>query len=110
MPTRIEVRYQDHLPAPAGQALRQRIQTDLGIPLEAVRIVEVYTLDKALAAAELERCRKEIFTDPLTQLSTVAAPVAERFDWAIEVGFLPGVTDNVGRTSRQAIEDLLKGQ
>jgi len=108
MPTRIEVRYQDHLPDPAGQALRQRIQTDLGIPLEAVRIVEVYTLDKALAAAELERCRKEIFTDPLTQLSTVAAPVAERFDWAIEVGFLPGVTDNVGRTSRQAIEDLLK--
>jgi phosphoribosylformylglycinamidine synthase len=26
------------------------------------------------------------------------------FDWAIEVGFRPGVTDNVGRTAREAIE------
>ena len=27
------------------------------------------------------------------------------FDYAIEVGFLPGVTDNVGNTARQTIED-----
>jgi len=108
MPTRIEVRYQDAIPDPAGRALRQRIQTDLGLTLPEVRIVEVYTIDQALSAAELERARGELFTDPLTQLSTIGAPVAGRFDWAIEVGFLPGVTDNVGRTSKQAIEDLLK--
>ena len=29
------------------------------------------------------------------------------FDYAIEVGFLPGVTDNVGTTARQMIEDFL---
>ena len=28
------------------------------------------------------------------------------FDYAIEVGFLPGVTDNVGATARQTIEDF----
>ena len=28
------------------------------------------------------------------------------FDYAIEVGFLPGVTDNVGTTARQTIEDF----
>ncbi len=29
------------------------------------------------------------------------------FDYAIEVGFLPGVTDNVGTTARQTVEDYL---
>src|SRR5208283_2989675 len=29
------------------------------------------------------------------------------FEYAIEVGFLPGVTDNVGTTARQMIEDYL---
>jgi phosphoribosylformylglycinamidine synthase len=29
------------------------------------------------------------------------------FDWIIEVGFRPGVTDNVGRTAREAIELVL---
>ena len=28
------------------------------------------------------------------------------FDYAIEIGFLPGVTDNIGNTARESIEDL----
>ena len=35
-------------------------------------------------------------------------PLAGDFDWLVEVGYRPGVTDNVGKTSREAIEDLLK--
>ena len=30
------------------------------------------------------------------------------FDYAIEVGFLPGVTDNVGTTAGQTIEDYFR--
>ncbi|MEA2715244.1 MAG: phosphoribosylformylglycinamidine synthase subunit PurSL, partial [Candidatus Parcubacteria bacterium] len=30
------------------------------------------------------------------------------WNWLIEIGFLPGVTDNVGATARETIEDLLK--
>ncbi len=34
--------------------------------------------------------------------------VSVKFDWAIEIGFLPGVTDNVAKTTKQMIEDHLK--
>ena len=54
-----------------------------------------------------KKIRAEIFTDPLTQESAVARPVGADFDWAVEVGFLPGVTDNVGNTSRNAVEEML---
>ena len=27
-------------------------------------------------------------------------------DWIVQVGFLPGVTDNVGRTAARALEDI----
>ncbi len=36
-----------------------------------------------------------------------AAAAAWDFDWLIEVGFRPGVTDNVGKTAREAIAILL---
>src|SRR5690606_5648461 len=34
-------------------------------------------------------------------------PLAGDFDFLIEVGFKPGVTDNVGRSTREGIADLL---
>ena len=34
--------------------------------------------------------------------------IPKKFTWAIEIGFLPGVTDNVAQTTKEIIEDLLK--
>jgi len=72
-----------------------------------VRVADVYTLDLSLSDGEVERVRRELFTDPLTQDSSPGVFANLPFDWAVEVGFLPGVTDNQGRTSREAVEDLL---
>ena len=107
MAARIEVIHQPEVKDAAGLALAGRVKTDLGISLSDVRVVEVYTIDKPLNAEQIERCRNELFTDPVTQQSSVDTPVSLNFDWWIEVGFLPGVTDNVGRTSRDGIRDLL---
>jgi phosphoribosylformylglycinamidine synthase II len=43
----------------------------------------------------------------VTQKSSVGEHLAEGFDWLVEVGFLPGVTDNVGRTARETVETFL---
>ena len=43
--------------------------------------------------------------NPVVQEYTVDKATSAVFDYAIEVGFLPGVTDNVGTTARQTIED-----
>ena len=107
MAVRIEVKFKKGVVDALGESTCRRIFSELGIKLKSVRTVEVYTIDKELSSDELERISKEIFTDPLTQESAVGTPIAEDFDWIIEVGFLPGVTDNVGKTSREAIEELL---
>ena len=46
-------------------------------------------------------------SDPVIQEFSINQPLAKNFDWLIEVGFSPGVTDNVGKTAREAIELLL---
>jgi len=107
MPVRIEVKFKPGVADAAGKSTRKRILSDLDISVNDVSTVDVYTIDKDLTKDQLEKIRTEIFTDPLTQESAAGRPVGSNFDWAIEVGFLPGVTDNVGNTSRSAIEELL---
>ncbi|MCL4364418.1 AIR synthase-related protein, partial [Patescibacteria group bacterium] len=46
--------------------------------------------------------------NPVTQKYYFKSDYEIIFDWAIEIGFLPGVTDNVAHTVKQIAEDLLK--
>ncbi|MCC7305177.1 MAG: phosphoribosylformylglycinamidine synthase, partial [Alphaproteobacteria bacterium] len=64
----------------------------------SVRVVDVYTSESPQAS------------DPRF-INSLANPVTQKvnkipddFDWALEIGFLPGVTDNIGHTA----EELLK--
>ncbi|RJO74361.1 MAG: phosphoribosylformylglycinamidine synthase subunit PurL [Myxococcales bacterium] len=107
MPIRIEVIHKPGVPDAAGESLRRRLKADLGLDLARVRVSDVYTLDATLSAEQIETCRARLFTDPITQDSAVNRPAALDFGVAVEVGFLPGVTDNVGKTSREAVQDLL---
>ncbi len=108
MSVRVEVDIKPELTDPRGNRIQRRIKNDLGIPASSVRIIDVYFIDKPLEHDQLERCRLELFTDPVTQHSSLGPLPDKSFDWIIEIGFLPGVTDNVGNTSREAIEDLLQ--
>lgn len=63
----------------------------------SVRVVDVYT-------SENEKITSEAF------ISSVANPVTQKvnpelkdFDWALEIGFLPGVTDNVAHTAQELL-------
>ncbi len=107
MTARIEVWFKRGMVDAAGEGVRRRVLADLGIGLAAVHTVEVYTVDRELTRAQLERAARELLADPLTQDWVIAPYVREGFDWAIEVGFLPGVTDNVGNTTRVAMGELL---
>ncbi len=103
----IEVQFLPTEPDAAGEGLLKRLGEDINLTLDAVRVVDVYKIDKELTPEQLERLRLELFTNSLTQQSAVNRSLPATFDWAVEVGFLPGVTDNVGRTSREAVSDLL---
>ena len=66
---------------------------------------QCYTIDAALSRAQLQAAGERL-TNPVTEEYFLdALPAPKGFAWAIEIGFLPGVTDNVGKTARQTIED-----
>ena len=104
---RIEVATRPGQRDPAGESVRARLREDLGIDVDEVRLVDVYTIHADLEQEELELVRKELLTDPIIQASALDTSIAEGYDYLIEVGFLPGVTDNVGKSAGEGIADVL---
>jgi phosphoribosylformylglycinamidine synthase len=107
MPSRIEVSFKPDFRDPLGESVQRAIVEDLGLSVDNVRTIDVYTIDADLSPQEVERLRRELFTDPIVQESSSISRLARDFSWIIEVGFRPGVTDNVGKTAREGIEEVL---
>ncbi|RPJ41410.1 MAG: phosphoribosylformylglycinamidine synthase, partial [Deltaproteobacteria bacterium] len=104
---RVEVGLKPEIRDARGEKIKGRIIRDLNIPVEGVRTVDVYTLEARLSAEQIQQIATGPFLDPIIQEYSLGRPIAQDFDWAIEVGYKPGVTDNVGRTAREAVELLI---
>jgi len=109
MAHRIEIGFQAGIRDALGEKIKRRIKEHLGLPVDAVQTVEVYTVEGVFSADELTAIASGPLCDPVIQQFTIDRGIAQAFDWLIEVGFRPGVTDNVGKTAREAI-DLLLGK
>jgi phosphoribosylformylglycinamidine synthase len=112
MVCRIEVGVKPGLSDPAGDSFLRRICSELGIKgVKSVRVVDAYTIDEELAEAEQQQAGSQLLSDPVTNSfsynAPLFAPAKGGFAFAIFVGFKPGVKDNVGDTSREAIGELL---
>ncbi len=107
MAHRIEVGFKPSVKDAWGEKIKRRIWEDLHYRVERVEGIEVYILDRDLSLDQLKKIAEGPFVDPIIQQYTIDKPLALDFDWIIEVGFRPGVTDNVGRTSREAIALVL---
>ena len=101
---RIEVGLKADFKDSLGEKIKKRIVKDLNISVDSVRIVDVYTIDALLSRKQAEIIANDCFTDPIVQDYSINQPLAYGFDWLVEVGFKPGVTDNVGRTAKEAVE------
>jgi len=106
MTVRLEIGWRPELVDAEGEALRRKAQEYCGLILDRVRVLRVLMLDLNLPLGELEAIRTEVFTNPVTQVSSYS-PLAREFDWALWVGYRPGVRDNAGATAREAIEAFL---
>jgi phosphoribosylformylglycinamidine synthase len=108
MLNRIEVGFKTNVVNALGNIIKKGIIEDLKIKVDSVKTVDVYTIDSNLSNEELKMLGEELFADPVIQDFSVDSSLAKDFDWLIEVGFKPGVTDNVGKTAKEGIEDILK--
>lgn len=89
--------------------------------IKSLTLVDIYTVEKKLSDVQLEKV-SEALINPVTEGSKIRVDGDKAktlfvnldknfktdFDWAIEIGFLPGVTDNVAKTTKQMIEDHLR--
>lgn len=101
---RIVVGLKDGIKDPRGERIRRELKEHLGLQVDGVSTLDVYTVDAALSQNEIEAAAAGPFSDPVIQEVAINRPLARNFDVLIEVGYRPGVTDNVGRTAREAIQ------
>jgi len=102
MAHRIEVGLKQGLRDALGEKIRRRVQMELGLAIRDVNTVEVYTVDMQLSDTELQLLASGPFSDPVIQNYSIDRPLTCDFDWLVEVGLRPGVTDNIGRTALEA--------
>jgi phosphoribosylformylglycinamidine synthase len=106
MAVRLEIGWHPDLTDAEGEAVRRQAREYFGLDLTAVRVLRVLMLDVDLPQAALEAIRTGIFTHPTTQISGFQ-PLARDFNWAIWVGFKPGVRDTAGGVALEAIAAYL---
>ena len=112
MSHRIENTLKAHLTDASGVKVVKRAVSDLHMNIQDVRIAKVYLLEMDLDRDSLIGLAEGPFSDPVIQDVSLDASIAQQFrnkagfdwDWLVEVGFRPGVTDNEGRTAREAVE------
>jgi phosphoribosylformylglycinamidine synthase len=79
-----------------------RITHELGVTVEDAAVVKTYTV-AGLDASQIGRViEAAALHDPVSHDASLE-PLARGFDWIVEVGFRPGVTDNEGRTARETL-------
>ncbi len=102
----IEIALKQSLRDADASSLVKKAGSYFGIQIQSARTIHMLTIDADLKPMDLERIRQEIFTNPVTQVSSLS-PLEIDFHWCIWIGLRPGVKDNPGATAMEAIEDLL---
>lgn len=101
---RLEVGPRPGLEDVQGRKVAGRIRAALGLQVGQVRLVKVFTAS-GLDEAQAQRLLADaVWHDPILQRAALGTlePLEPLPDWYVEVGFRPGVTDNEGRTARDA--------
>ncbi|EFL49779.1 Phosphoribosylformylglycinamidine synthase [Solidesulfovibrio fructosivorans JJ]] len=88
-----------------GHRVAAKIGNELRLPVTAVRLVKIFTIDGLTEAEAAEVAAAGVLHDPVVQEASLdpISPAPEATDWVIEIGFRPGVTDNEARTARDTI-------
>lgn len=102
---RIEIFY--IIPDSRGIVLQQKL-SHLGFSVNKSIRTDNYLININLQETQIEKVAQALI-QPVTQSYCINKPYTpDNFTYAIEIGYLPGVTDNVAHTTREIIEDIVK--
>jgi phosphoribosylformylglycinamidine synthase subunit PurSL len=106
MPHRIEVYYK----VPDARSVSRRAFFNFLVgngKVSKIVITDVYSVDAKLSNQQIQKTCT-LLANPLLEAANTYSQSPRNFDYAIEVSFLPGVTDNVGHTAKETISDGAK--
>ncbi|MBQ7456946.1 MAG: phosphoribosylformylglycinamidine synthase [Desulfovibrio sp.] len=105
MLVRIVTGLKPSLPDMRGRALSKRLAHNLGLLSQTIRVNKVYTIDGLTLSQAKSLIAQGILHDPILQEASVEELLGQAPypDWLLEIAFRPGVTDNEGRTAKEAI-------
>ena len=81
-----------------------------GFDVDSLFLIDAYTIVGDFVLDELEKIAG-ILTNPIIQCYSINSHQSfalRDFDYALEIGFLPGVTDNVANTVEELLLDLFQ--
>ncbi len=75
--------------------------------LTAAFVVQAYNIEGGFSPFDLMEAARRLSNPLIETFAIDNMPAPASYTYAIEIGFLPGVTDNVAHTAQQTIEDCL---
>ncbi|MBF0290127.1 MAG: phosphoribosylformylglycinamidine synthase subunit PurS, partial [SAR324 cluster bacterium] len=104
---RIELIIKPHLSDPHGEKILQQLNAGQSFAITNIRTLSAYVFRaNEISSSTVQELCDAVLTDPVLHENRVNQFFGDEleFDWYVEVGFLPGVTDNVGRTAQETFE------
>ena len=105
MEQRLELTLKGHIRDVAGEQLQEKVKKALGIEASC-RLIDAFNFGQPVPAEDMGILASDVFSDSVVQDYSFREPIHPDC-WRIEVGFLPGVTDNIGHTASEAVKDRL---
>ena len=106
MAYRIEIASKRGVHDGRGAGVAAKARNFFHLPVTACATRDVFKVDVALTPRQLREVQK-VITDPVIARSAQGRLAAPAFDWLVETGFKPGVTDNLGRTAQEVVTDAI---
>ncbi len=103
MPHRIEIFLKKPEMDVYGEKLKKRIRRDTGIDTGRILTSDIYNIGLELDTEKLNFVAREVFLDKVINDYSIDKVAFGEPVFYLEVGLLPGVTDDVGRTAEESV-------
>jgi len=104
---RIEVSSKPFFKDAIGVKIKRKIKHHLNISLEDLYFIKVYLVEGNFSEEIIRIFAESALCDPVIQTYSINEHISLKlnfsFDWVLEIGYRPGVTDNEGKTAEEAL-------
>ena len=107
LPHRIAISHKAEAADPAAIELASALKEFFKLDIQKIQILRIYAIYKDLSSEQLHSIARGPLLDPIFEEPLTPEHIEDAYNWSVEIGFKPGVTDNAGKTARQAISTYL---